>query len=174
MKPFYLFFFLLLVTSSSIYSCKTKQKQKAEYMQDFYSDIKKNIPEAEVQIIEDSIKVIFAGASFFDVGETELLMSTYPLFTRFSNVLNTYPNTHVLILGHTDSGGDENKNLSLSEARAKSALLELVKNNVEQKRLSSWGMGETNPVFDNDTEEGRARNRRIEFILLYGTTTEKD
>ncbi len=141
-------------------------------MENFYTDLKADIPEAEIQIIEDSIKVIFNGASFFNVGETDLLESTYPLFTRFANVLNNYPNTHVLVLGHTDSGGDEAKNLSISEARAKSAMNELIKNNVSTSRLSAWGMGETAPAYDNETEEGRAKNRRIEFILLYGEAKE--
>ncbi len=141
-------------------------------MDKFYADLKSNIPEAEIQIIEDSIKVIFQGASFFKVGETELLPSTYPLFKRFANVLNTYGNTHVLIMGHTDSGGDQDQNMALSEARAKSARDELIKNGVDPKRLSSWGMGENSPVSDNETDEGRAKNRRIEFIILYGTGEE--
>ncbi len=165
-----------LITILSIgQSCKTKQKapSKKDYMEKFYTDLKTSIPEAEVQIIEDSIKVIFNGASFFDIGKTDLLPTTFPLFTRFSNVLNKYPNTHVLVLGHTDSGGDEDKNLSLSEKRAASAKNELIKNNVDPNRLSSWGMGETVPVYDNNTAEGRAKNRRIEFIILYGSATEE-
>ncbi len=162
----------VVICSFAVHSCKTKQQKKTEYMQKFYTDLKSSISEAEIQIIEDSIKVIFSGATFFDVGKTELLPSTYPLFKRFADVLNKYPNTHVLVLGHTDSGGDEAKNLSISESRAKSAMEELIKNGVSAARLSSWGMGESAPAYDNETEEGRAKNRRIEFILLYGAQEE--
>ncbi len=166
---------LLLVLVLSLVlleSCKSRQKKKSEYMQNFYTDVKDLLPEAEIQIVEDSIKVIFSGATFFEVGETDLMPETYPLFKRFASVLEKYNNTHVLVLGHTDSGGDEQKNLELSNKRALSAKNQLIKEGVNEGRLSSWGMGETAPVYDNNTEEGRAKNRRIEFIILYGEKEE--
>lgn len=137
-------------------------------MEQFYTEIKEILPEAEVQIIEDSIKVIFNGATFFNTGDVVLLPETHPMFERFANVLTKYSNTHVLILGHTDSMGDDNKNLELSNKRAQNAKKQLLYNNISQYRLSSWGMGEISPAYDNETEDGRARNRRIEFIILYG------
>ncbi len=160
----YLFLFVLL--GGIIYSCNTAKKRH-QYMHDMFTDIKKAVPDAEIQIVEDSIKMIFRGATFFNSGETDLLESNYPKFKRLADVLNKYTKTQILILGHTDDTGSDEANMKLSEARALSAKDRLIYEKVEPARLSSWGMGETSPVADNSTPEGQAQNRRLEFVILY-------
>jgi outer membrane protein OmpA-like peptidoglycan-associated protein len=82
-----------------------------------------------------------------------------------ARVLNTCPRTRVLIAGHTDSTGSATYNQALSERRAAAVARELVRNGVAARRLRAVGFGESRPVAGNDTPEGRARNRRIEFIV---------
>ncbi len=70
------------------------------------------------------------------------------------------------IVGHTDSQGDEQSNRILSQQRAESVMAYLIGKGIDPERLSTEGAGETDPIASNDTEAGRARNRRIEFIRL--------
>jgi len=73
------------------------------------------------------------------------------------------PNASVSIEGHTDSQGADAYNLNLSEQRAQAVVTYLIDQGVDGTRLSSIGYGESAPIGDNDTPEGRAQNRRIEF-----------
>jgi len=75
------------------------------------------------------------------------------------------PNASISVEGHTDSQGDDAMNLNLSEQRAQAVVSYLVNNGVSGNRLSSIGYGETSPIGDNATPEGRAMNRRIEFTV---------
>ncbi len=136
-------------------------------MDNMFTEINSALPDAEMQIVEDSIKVIFNGATFFNSGEAVLLPSNFPKFQRFADVLNKYSRTQVLILGHTDNAGSDDANMELSEKRARSAKDQLILDKVDPKRLFSWGMGETKPVADNSTPEGKAKNRRLEFVIVY-------
>ncbi len=70
------------------------------------------------------------------------------------------------IVGHTDSQGDEQSNLILSRLRAESVMAYLIGKGIDPERLSTEGAGESDPIAPNDTEAGRARNRRIEFVRL--------
>jgi len=70
------------------------------------------------------------------------------------------------IQGHTDDRGNDRYNMKLSDARAKSVMKYLTKAGVDKKRLSAKGYGETMPIDTNETEDGRARNRRVVFQIL--------
>lgn len=80
--------------------------------------------------------------------------------------LNANSLVNVQIVGHTDSRGSESYNQSLSERRAASVVDYLIKNSVSGSRLSSTGMGESQPIADNTTEDGRYMNRRVELIVV--------
>ena len=83
-------------------------------------------------------------------------------------LLNKYPNAHAIIEAHTDNTGDEDKNLTLSQQRADYVRMYLIKNfNISSNRLISKGYGETRPITDNETPEGRLKNRRAEALIFY-------
>jgi len=81
-------------------------------------------------------------------------------------LLKQYSNTRVEIRRYTDSVGDATHNLRLSQRRATSVMFYLINKGISPERLSAKGYGETIPVADNLTKEGRARNRRIEFYVI--------
>jgi outer membrane protein OmpA-like peptidoglycan-associated protein len=80
-------------------------------------------------------------------------------------VINEFEKTYIDINGHTDSTGAESYNQTLSEARASSVARYLESQKVVPQRIITRGMGESQPIADNDTREGRALNRRVEIIL---------
>jgi outer membrane protein OmpA-like peptidoglycan-associated protein len=79
--------------------------------------------------------------------------------------MNEYDKTAVIVQGHTDSTGSEQHNQGLSERRASSVQQELVARGVDRDRIASMGFGESQPVADNGTSDGRQRNRRVDVML---------
>ena len=80
-------------------------------------------------------------------------------------LLNKYDDTNILLAGHTDSTGSDEYNLELSRSRAHSVADYLVIQNVNSERFSVDGYGESDPVATNDTDGGRAQNRRVEIAI---------
>lgn len=160
-------FCLLLISSVLFVSCGSSKKGVSKYQEKTYKKLKKELPEASVTIVNDSIKVLFPNHLLFKTGSADLNETVNPTFVRFSKVLNKYNKTKILINGYTDNTGNKDANHVLSQKRAESALKKLVDVKVTQKRLFSWGHGENNPRAKNDTESGREQNRRVEFIVLY-------
>jgi outer membrane protein OmpA-like peptidoglycan-associated protein len=85
---------------------------------------------------------------------------------KISRVLNQYGKTSVTVIGHTDSLGSHADNQVLSERRAQSVLDHFASQNVNSLRLNSYGKGETEPRADNNTDAGRALNRRVELVIV--------
>lgn len=79
-------------------------------------------------------------------------------------MMTDHPDLKFCIEGHTDSDGADDGNQTLSEKRAEAVRKELIKLGIDSNRLTSKGWGETKPVADNNTAEGKAQNRRVEFI----------
>lgn len=153
-----------------LYSCNSQQrlaKKKHQYMEQIYVDVKSAINQAEVTIINDSLKVLFPSNLLFETNGANINTQTYPVMERFANVLIKYTQTDVLVNGYTDNTGTYEVNKILSKERADSASALLIHYKVPASRLSFWGHGSNNAIGDNNTEEGRARNRRVEFIILY-------
>lgn len=140
---------------------------KSEYMQKTYTEIKSTLEEAEVVMIEDSIKVLFPDNIIYQ--SKDLLPSSdyLPSLDKFSQLLRKYKKTNILISGHTDSKGNETKNRELSKVRAENIKTILVSKSIAASRLETWGLGASSPIEDNSTESGRMRNRRVEFVVLY-------
>jgi outer membrane protein OmpA-like peptidoglycan-associated protein len=101
----------------------------------------------------------------FENDSAEILPRSEPALDAAAVVLRAYPEVRVVIRGHTDAIADDAYNLALSKARAESVSAWLVAHGVEPARLSTEGLGESSPIDTNDTEEGRARNRRVEFLI---------
>ncbi|MCY7327296.1 MAG: OmpA family protein, partial [Saprospiraceae bacterium] len=102
---------------------------------------------------------------FFETGSAELLPVSATELDRLTTLLTESPTLRIQINGHTDNVGDDRSNFTLSENRARSVLNYLVQKKVPAGRLRSKGFGETQPIEPNDTAEGRARNRRTEFVV---------
>ena len=104
---------------------------------------------------------------YFDVNKDVVKVESYGTLKSIADVLKENPDVRVKIIGHTDSDGDNAKNLDLSQRRAKSVMNELVKVfGIDASRLETDGMGETKPVAPNDTPVNKALNRRVEFVKL--------
>lgn len=101
----------------------------------------------------------------FDVNRADIKAESYGTLKEIANVLKENADVKVKIIGHTDSDGDENKNLDLSKRRAESVKNMLAKEfGIDENRMETDGMGETKPVDKNDSSAGKANNRRVEFI----------
>ncbi|MDR1199292.1 MAG: OmpA family protein [Prevotellaceae bacterium] len=147
------------------------EEAKKTYMQNVYASLIHDISnDAEVTIVEDSIRVIFTNGILFKVNESDIVEELYPCFKRFAKVLNKYKNTKILITGHTDNTGDEKANIQLSQKRADNAKKLLNEFDVDELRMFTLGHGSAIPVYDNNTASERAKNRRVEFVILYNHT----
>ena len=102
----------------------------------------------------------------FGSGGDRITEDSVPTLELIAQFLVANPSVRVQIIGHTDSDGHEDANLNLSRTRAEAVRAQLIARGVEAERLTPLGMGEYDPVSDNVTREGKARNRRIEFLVL--------
>lgn len=103
---------------------------------------------------------------FFDFDKADLKPESIPELNKLVNLLNDYPVIRVEVGAHTDARGSDDYNQALSERRAQSVVTWLIGQGISAGRLVSRGYGETKPVADNETDEGRALNRRVEFKLV--------
>lgn len=103
----------------------------------------------------------------FDFNSAEIKEISLPLIAQIAKVLKDNPQYKFLIAGHTDAEGSDEYNLKLSEKRANAVKNFLIKQHgIPAEQLEAKGLGESQPVADNNTEQGRAKNRRVEFIRL--------
>lgn len=102
---------------------------------------------------------------FFSYNEHELLPESYSELNRLVKLLIENPSLKIKIGGHTDNIGNDNFNKNLSLKRAESVKNYLLEKNITSDRLSIIGYGRSRPIADNDTEEGRSKNRRVEFLI---------
>ena len=113
----------------------------------------------------DNIILNMPGNVTFATDSSNVSANFYPVLDSVALVINEFEKTYIDINGHTDSTGAESYNQTLSEARASSVARYLESQKVVPQRIVTRGMGESQPIADNDTPEGRALNRRVEIIL---------
>lgn len=111
-------------------------------------------------VIEDKV--------YFETAKAVILPKSYPILNSVAQVLQDYSKIQVEVQGHTDSDGSAKYNLQLSDSRAESVMKYLIEAGVDAERLQSKGYGEESPIADNDTDEGKERNRRVEFKIIGG------
>lgn len=129
-------------------------------------EIKETLPGAEVERVGEGIKVTLPESIVnFAFDSSELTATAKTNLDKLSEVLINNPDTNINIYGHTDSKGSDSYNLSLSDRRANSVKNYLVSKGIAGSRLFPMGMGEKEPVAGNDTDAGRAQNRRVEFAI---------
>ena len=121
--------------------------------------------EMEVQPIEVGMHYRLHNI-YFAFNSADILSSSQKVLDEFIVFLNDHPTMTISIEGHTDNVGSDEFNLILSENRAKAVYNYLVNNGIDANRLQYKGFGETSPIATNETEEGRAMNRRTEFVIL--------
>ena len=123
------------------------------------------IPGAEVQRRDDSLLVNFSDAILFDTGKSTLMPGAYDRMRSLAATLNKYPQSQIIVKGHTDSVGAESFNQQLSEERAGRVRTFLISEGVEPSRITAIGFGESLPLVSNNTAAGRVQNRRVEIEI---------
>jgi outer membrane protein OmpA-like peptidoglycan-associated protein len=107
---------------------------------------------------------VFDGLTF-DTASNAVAAESQPTVRALTSIMKAYPNMQARIVGYTDNQGDPAANLALSQARADAVKQVLVTGGIGADRIATAGLGEANPIADNATEAGRARNRRTEFEI---------
>ncbi len=100
----------------------------------------------------------------FDTGKSVIKPESQPVIDQIASMMRSNPGLAIGVEGHTDNVGDAKKNKTLSEDRARAVVAAIVKQGVDAKRLAAAGFGQENPIADNRTEEGKAKNRRVELV----------
>ena len=100
----------------------------------------------------------------FDTGKATIRPDSQPVIDQVAEMLQTNPGLNLSVEGHTDSVGSPASNKALSENRAKAVVAALAAKGIDGKRLTAVGWGQDKPIADNRTEEGRAKNRRVELV----------
>ena len=111
-------------------------------------------------------QVIVLENIFFDFDKSVILPQSFMELKKLMDILNAYPSMRIELSGHTDSKGSDRYNMKLSEERAKAVYDYLLSKGIDEKRLSFKGYGAKRPIADNATDEGRSRNRRVEFKIV--------
>lgn len=113
-----------------------------------------------------ALRLSWENAVFFDTAKDEILDSAKPILGLAAEAMNRdVGDVHLYVVGHTDSRGSHGYNEALSERRARNALTELAIRGVPLEQMTYTSMGENQPIATNSTKEGRAANRRVEFML---------
>jgi outer membrane protein OmpA-like peptidoglycan-associated protein len=120
----------------------------------------------DVQRQGDTINLNMPGGITFDTAKTNIKPAFTPVLNDIANVMVKYPETKIEVQGHTDSVGDNNSNLSLSQLRAQSVTSYLITKGVDSNRIRSVGFGESMPIASNDSADGREKNRRVEIKII--------
>lgn len=128
-------------------------------------EIEQDIPGAKVRRVGEGIAVTFENGILFDFNATQLRPQGRDDLDALAASFHKYPDTDLMIVGHTDSVGSDAYNQELSERRAAAAKQYLVAQGVDGSRIRTAGRGETEPIATNDTETGRQENRRVEIAI---------
>ncbi len=130
-------------------------------------EIQEQLPGAQVERVGEGIKLVLGeNAVRFDFNKSTLTSTAKANLDKLVPVFKNYPDTDIKIYGYTDSKGEDAYNLNLSDQRAAAVKSYLSSKGLVSSRFTIMGMGEADPVDSNDTEAGRAKNRRVEFAIL--------
>lgn len=130
--------------------------------------IEEEIPGVEVERVDDGIVVTFDEGSgvYFATNKSDINSKSQETLNKLAGVFREYSDTNILIVGHTDSTGDASYNMELSKNRAYSVTRYLTNKGLDSGRFTTNWFGETQPMHDNTTSEGRAKNRRVNIAIL--------
>lgn len=139
--------------------------------------IEEEIPGAKVERIDDGILVTFDENSgvHFETEKYNITPTSEVMLTKLANILKEYPDTNVLVVGHTDSSGAASYNMTLSEKRAYAVTNYFVQSKgLSSSRFTTTWFGEDQPIADNSTAEGRAKNRRVNIAIVPNEKMKED
>ncbi|MDD4761321.1 MAG: OmpA family protein [Bacteroidaceae bacterium] len=152
-------------TTKSKLAAKIKHQER---INEKFSVVEKVFTSAEAKVFRSGDDVIIRMEGFgFESGKSEIQPKNFELLTKVQEAIKTFPNSSVIIEGYTDAFGSDSLNLVLSQKRSDSVTDYLKANMTELKSMdiTSIGFGENNPIANNETEEGRRKNRRIDIII---------
>ena len=130
------------------------------------AEIKQTVPGATVTREGEGILVKFDSGILFDTNKSDLKPAAQSNLQNLAASLQKNPETNILIVGHTDNTGSDTYNMDLSVRRAESVKSYIVAGNVAASRLQTQGKGESEPIADNTTVDGRSQNRRVEIVIV--------
>ena len=138
-----------------------------KYMDKQAEKLKKDLDVlADVERVGEGIKITMKSGVLFDFNSSKVNPQVNENLIKFSETLKQYPDTEILVAGHTDNVGTAEYNMKLSQQRADAVSSVLKANSVSRGRLTILGYGEKNPVADNVSDSGREQNRRVEFAIV--------
>ena len=137
-------------------------------------EIKRQMPDAQVERVGEGIKVSLGSDILFDVNSYALKPATRKQLVDFSQTLNKEEETDILVEGHADATGPEDYNLKLSKQRADAVASFLETQGVKASRVDEKGYGESQPVADNSSETGRQKNRRVDIAIFASKKMQRD
>lgn len=136
------------------------------YMDQQAEEMENDIAGAKIERVGEGIKITFDSGILFETNSSTLQSEAKSNISKLAVILNKYPDTNILVTGHTDSDGTEEYNQALSERRAKSVSDYTLGQGINSSRLSIIGLGETEPVSSNETVDGKQLNRRVEIAIF--------
>lgn len=136
-------------------------------------ELQQNIPGATVARVGEGIAVTFSSGLLYDFDSDVVRADAAHNLGSLAASLSKYPNTDLLIVGHTDAVGTSEYNRGLSQRRAAAAANYLASQGVSAARLQAVGRGETEPLATNETEAGRQLNRRVEIAIVANASARK-
>jgi len=136
------------------------------YMDKQAEEMQADLEGAKVERVGEGIKITFDSGILFDVNKATLRPEAKTNLDKMADILNKYPDTNILIEGHTDATGTDEHNLELSRNRSSSVSNYLAGLDVDPSRFTTMGYGESQPIAMNDTDEGRRQNRRVELAIM--------
>jgi len=140
-------------------------KQQTEFESQLQTERDANAVAVE-RVREDVLKLTMQNEVSFAVDSAKIKVGFEPTLQKVGDIMYRYPNTHIRVVGHTDSSGADAYNQRLSKKRADAVAAYLRAEGVASARLNTDGRGETEPRFSNDTPDGRAANRRVELFVV--------
>jgi outer membrane protein OmpA-like peptidoglycan-associated protein len=135
------------------------------YMDRQAEELQRDLRNAKVERVGEGIKITFNSGILFDVDSDRLRPEARSNLGSLATVLEKYPDTEIMVQGHTDNTGSDEHNLRLSRDRASAVGHDLASEGVSGSRMEESGLGEQQPVGDNGTVAGRQANRRVEVAI---------
>jgi len=140
-------------------------KQQTEFEQELAAERSQNQIEIERQQ-DEILKLTLSSEVSFDFNSARIKVSFQSALDKIADIMNRYPRTQIMVAGHTDSVGSEQYNLELSLRRANAVADYLISRGVMRSRIGTEGRGELEPIADNGSPSGRAKNRRVEIFVV--------
>jgi outer membrane protein OmpA-like peptidoglycan-associated protein len=128
-------------------------------------ELQRDMQNAKVERVGEGIKITFDAGILFDTNAATLRQASMTEIDKMATTLQKYPDTNILVEGHTDASGSDAINQPLSERRAQAVATYTTSKGVDASRIQTKGYGSSQPIADNTTEAGKQANRRVEIAI---------